>query len=761
MVMMMEEVVEGAKKALRLRFHGEMDVCEVSNVTYDHRVDNPDMYNFCPVPGGGEDSFLFAAIAVIAVCLLHFSSLSAVLVLVCGAAMEIVVFCYNCGRLGNAFTLWLGVNPPELLLYGFLPPLLLDAALGLDWFIFKKVSKHAVVYAFLVVIATTVMMTPLLLYGLNLMEHGWKWQHGALFVSTLASTDALAVSAIIKGTNGPEHLTALMEGESLLNDATSLVLFTVFMASVQKMDVGGPQLTQRLQSEKVFDILPNMAYEIARLAAGGALVGLLFGWLTLKCLRLLRRTGASGPRELAFIQGMSFFTFYIANAPLNVSGVIAVVIFGMYGAATSKFELANSQKALQLDALQNTLAGALNGVVFFLGGATAVNFLIRATPALNDSLALTMLYIPAIYGAMFVVRGISVALFNALFYITRNGPLEWKSLPFVTWGGLRGSLSLIMAMVIAAEQAHDVGLNTESRITAQIVTWTSSFVLLTLIVNAPTLPAVLKKFGLLDIPMPKKRMMKKARKALKKKTKEIVSDLKADEDELLRGVDWKVVNDITLGNISEQHEIGLTIDSRRRHFTKGSISHIMAKKTHPYSDQERAHDDIERPLLGEQQEGSQEQARAAFNEQVSEAKQDAEKETPFLARRIEPTLGFISTGPTSISSRQNESYASPDGASSPLDPIRPLDSDLHMWWSTGIEEKGQEEPAASSRIETRSAVENLVEARIRLVWGLKRYIFSKRAEGLLSPDGARVLAHACDVAIENSEKPLVRPSYLK
>ena len=77
------------------------------NATYEHRIDDPESWNFCPVPGGGEDVFLFLAVAVAIGSFLHFSRLSAVLVLLAGAVSEILVYWHNLGRAGNAFTLWL------------------------------------------------------------------------------------------------------------------------------------------------------------------------------------------------------------------------------------------------------------------------------------------------------------------------------------------------------------------------------------------------------------------------------------------------------------------------------------------------------------------------------------------------------------------------------------------------------------------------------------------------------------------------------
>lgn len=77
-------------------------------------------------------------------------------------------------RLGNAFSHWLGVNPPELFFYVFLPPLLLHSALCVDWFVFKKVKLQVLAYAFLSVVLSTALFSPFLLYALNLAASGWR-----------------------------------------------------------------------------------------------------------------------------------------------------------------------------------------------------------------------------------------------------------------------------------------------------------------------------------------------------------------------------------------------------------------------------------------------------------------------------------------------------------------------------------------------------------------------------------------------------------
>jgi hypothetical protein len=77
------------------------------------------------------------------------------------------------------------------------------------------VSSQIITFAVGAVIGMVVIMTPLLLYGFDLESAGWHWTHAALFVAMIASTDVVAVSAVIKKMNGPETLAVLMEGTAL------------------------------------------------------------------------------------------------------------------------------------------------------------------------------------------------------------------------------------------------------------------------------------------------------------------------------------------------------------------------------------------------------------------------------------------------------------------------------------------------------------------------------------------------------------------
>ena len=132
----------------------------------------------------------------------------------------------------------------------------------------------------------------------------------------LASTDALAITAVLRRAGGPEELVALMEGESLLNDASGIVLFQLFLRLVAHL----PEAGGVIGAPPPLAVLPVLAREIAQLAAGGAGVGLAAGMATRRLLRALRWHGAAASQQVAAITAMGYLGFYLANAPLQVSG---------------------------------------------------------------------------------------------------------------------------------------------------------------------------------------------------------------------------------------------------------------------------------------------------------------------------------------------------------------------------------------------------------------------------------------------------------
>ena len=102
--------------------------------------------------------------------------------------------------------------------------------------------------------------------------------------------------------------------QSLLNDASGIVLFELFHRQLRDLPSSGGGGASPLA------VLPLLARETAALAAGGVCVGLAAGWLTRRLLRALRWHGASASQEVAASIAIAYLCFYAANAPLGVSG---------------------------------------------------------------------------------------------------------------------------------------------------------------------------------------------------------------------------------------------------------------------------------------------------------------------------------------------------------------------------------------------------------------------------------------------------------
>jgi hypothetical protein len=242
-----------------------------------------------------------------------------------------------------------------------------------------------------------------------------QWPHAALFAATLASTDALAIASVLRRAGAPEGLATLLEGESLLNDASGLTLFKLLLAAAQRLAAGGAPPAPAA-------LLPAMAADVARLAAGGAAAGLAAGWATRRLAWALRWHGASGTQEAAAVLSLAYLTYYVADAQLDSSGVVAVVVFGLYGNAHGAFELAGSPRELEAAAAQQAVAFALNAVVFFFAGASCVNFTVRAAETLRQA-AWNFALFPPIYLGFTALRAASIALLNPLFRAAGADPL--------------------------------------------------------------------------------------------------------------------------------------------------------------------------------------------------------------------------------------------------------------------------------------------------------------------------------------------------
>ncbi|MGH2458546.1 MAG: cation:proton antiporter [Chloroflexota bacterium] len=314
---------------------------------------------------------------------------------------------------------WLGLLPPTSLnpsvfLGILLPPLLFEAAFSLRWAHLARVAWAIGVLATLGVVLSAAVTAAVVM----LVLHAPVWL-ALPFGVLIAATDPVAVVSLFRQTAVPPDLRALVEGESLLNDGTALILTDLLAAMI----VLGQVNPLFLMSDVIFVVLGGLVI--------GGMVGLLGS--------LLARTTSDYLVETTLSVVVAFGS-YAAAQDLGASGVLAVVAAGsVLGNFGRRFGM-SSRARDAIDNLWEFLAFVANSLVFLLLGVAVV-------PS-----AFQGMLVPIAVGVVAALLGravVSYGLGAALDALTGTPALPWRHVLF--WGGLRGALPVVVAISVSPE----------------------------------------------------------------------------------------------------------------------------------------------------------------------------------------------------------------------------------------------------------------------------------------------------------------------
>src|SRR5579863_2583653 len=349
---------------------------------------------------------------------------------------------------------------PDTLLDVFLPLLVFEAGIAAD---LRRMIEDAAPILLLAVVATLVASGGV---GLAL----WPFAGVPLLVCLLlgavvATTDPIAVIAIFRDLGAPARLTRLVEGEALLNDAAAIALFVVLLDMIAS--------ARR----------PDIAMGLARFAlsfAGGGVFGLAAGrglLLTIPWLRDDRLAEATLTVALAYV------VYIAADRLLGVSGVVAALGAGLALSAFGRSAITPYNWSF-LDDLWGQIAFWARSLIFILAAILVPRLL--GGLGLRD-LALLAVLIAAAFAARVLVLFL---MMPPLEFFRLSQPISAAYKLAMTWGGLRGALTLVLALAATQNPALDL----QSRRFVGILA--TGFVLFTLFVNGTTLRAVIRLLGL-------------------------------------------------------------------------------------------------------------------------------------------------------------------------------------------------------------------------------------------------------------------------
>jgi CPA1 family monovalent cation:H+ antiporter len=351
---------------------------------------------------------------------------------------------------------------PDLVLIGFLPPLLYAAALRTSLYDMRANRQAIGVLAVGAVIFTT------LLVGLIAWAVVPGLPPAAAFAlgAVVSPPDAVAATTIARRVGMPRRIVGILEGESLLNDATALVALrtsaAAILASVTVLDVAGDFLLA---------------------AGGGIIVGLL-----LSAILAAARSRVQDPVLDTTLSLVAPFLTYVAAEAVHASGVLAVVIVGLLlGHKAPALQSASSRLAEQTN--WRTITFVLENAVFLLIGLQVSQVVQDATSGDLGTGRLVGVCL-AVLAAALLTRIVWVYGVTALY---RFGPQTmrrqawgWRHATLVSWAGMRGVVTLAAAFVLPAETPH------------RDVLVLAAFVVVggTLLVNGTTLPWLVRRLGL-------------------------------------------------------------------------------------------------------------------------------------------------------------------------------------------------------------------------------------------------------------------------
>lgn len=358
---------------------------------------------------------------------------------------------------------------PDLVLVLFLPPLLYSAAFFASLRDLRANLRPISLLAVGLVIATAGVVAVVAHAVIDGMSWGAAFALGAI----VAPTDPIAATAIARRQGAPRQLVNIIEGESLINDGTALVLYRAAVVAV----VGGS-----------FSLL-GASFDLIVGAVGGVLVGLAVGWPIAE----IRKRLEDPPVEIT----ISLATAYAAYLPaeeLGLSGVLAAVTTGIYLGWRAP-EVSSANMRMQGRPVWELLQFLLNAILFILIGFQ----LPVVADGLGDRSALELgLYAAVVCATVVAVR---LAWLNTVPYLIRlldRQPFhheqrsQWRQRLIIAWSGMRGSVSL--AAALALPLSTDSGDPFPQR--DLIIFLAFSVILFTLVVQGLTLPALMRRLGI-------------------------------------------------------------------------------------------------------------------------------------------------------------------------------------------------------------------------------------------------------------------------
>ncbi|MBX2952806.1 MAG: Na+/H+ antiporter [Leadbetterella sp.] len=399
---------------------------------------------------------------------------------------------------------------PELIFLIFLPPLLYEAAWYTSWNDFWKWKHSIASLAFGLVFLTSLAVA----YASSAFIPGFTLALGFLLGGIVSPPDAVAAATVLKGMNVPKRLMTILEGESLVNDASSLIVFKFALAAVLTGTFSMQEATGQ------FFLVAGM----------GIVVGLIVAHIMYVIHRFLPTT----PAIDSALTVITPYLMFLAAEQFHYSGVMAVVSGGLFMSYRSHEVFKTGSTRLNMLGVWNTMIFVMNALVFILIGLELPEIIdglgdYSIADGIKYGLIISAITIALrflwVYPAAYIPRWISAK--------ARQDPSPgWKGPLVVSWAGMRGVVSLATALSIPMLMTDGTAFPQRNL----IIFIAFVVIFITLVFQGLTLPFVIKLIKLEEIDdiLPEKEQqagiqLRLNKTALKLLNEKYTADIKENE----------------------------------------------------------------------------------------------------------------------------------------------------------------------------------------------------------------------------------------
>ncbi|MBD2699281.1 Na+/H+ antiporter [Spirosoma sp. BT702] len=315
---------------------------------------------------------------------------------------------------------------PDAVFLIFLPPLLYAAAWQIDNVELKLYSRPVSLLAVGLVLFTSTVVA----FVAHIYIPGFSLAQGYLLGAIISPPDAVAASSVMRGLTIPKRITTVLEGESLVNDATSLIIYRYGLAAILTNQFG----------------LWEASLQFVGIALASVALGLAIGWIIIRVHKIVGQDRISSTA----ITLLTPYSSYLIAENLHISGVLSVVTTGLFLSVRTD-QLFTHQSRLQTNSVWEVVIFLLNGLVFVLIGLQLPSIVADLNgytlpEAVNYALLISLVAILCrliwVFPGAYVPRWLSKGIRK------REERPTWQQIAVLGWAGMRGVVSLASALAL-------------------------------------------------------------------------------------------------------------------------------------------------------------------------------------------------------------------------------------------------------------------------------------------------------------------------